>query len=323
MVDMKNKKFITCLAGAVFALSSCVTTNKTAKTVDFTSGTYNATVADLDVAETRVSETLDPVPAEVRRGGMNNIKKTVEAMALEKNGNADVLVNPEFTYTVERGLFSKKVTSITVTGHPAKYKNFRSLNDSVWSNPVFRGVRVKGHSPYKPHSRGIKSFFAGKAEANYEGTTNYRKGFTWGMDFAGSYEFGNEKWAPAAMLNLGYHINPYLYIGVGSGVEWDISPEYGFIPVYGNVRAYLQNRSCAPFVDVRLGSSTEVNKSKVDGGFYGSFSIGYSFKSFDISAFFTIQKAEVTNYSYYRYDSYSYKNKEELKRIGLRIGFRL
>ena len=142
-----------CFVSCAFALTSCVTTNKTAKTADFSTETFNATVADLEVSDKRVTATLNPVPAEVRRGGMKNIKKTVEAKALEENGNADVLVNPEFTYTVKRGFFSKKVTSMTVTGRPAKYKNFHSLNDSVWSNPAFRGVVVRtGSSAYRPKS---------------------------------------------------------------------------------------------------------------------------------------------------------------------------
>ena len=136
---MRSIRFIMCFASCAFALTSCVTTNKTAKTADFSTETFNATVADLEVSDKRVTATLNPVPAEVRRGGMKNIKKTVEAKALEENGNADVLVNPEFTYTVKRGFFSKKVTSMTVTGRPAKYKNFHSLNDSVWSNQTVPG----------------------------------------------------------------------------------------------------------------------------------------------------------------------------------------
>ena len=321
MVDMKNLKFITCLACTVVALSSCVTTNKTAKTVDFTSGTYNATVADLDVSDKRVSVTLAPVPKDVRRGGMNNIKKTVEAMALEKNGNADVLVNPEFTYTVERGFFTKKVTSMTVTGHPAWYKNFRSLNDSVWSNPVFRGVKVKGSTPFKPHAG--KKVKAGVAGEGFASSSAYRKGFTWGMDFSGSYESKMKKWAPAAMLNFGYHINPYLYVGVGGGAVRDDDPDFIFIPVYGSVRGYLTDKKCSPFIDVRIGSSSEVNKSRCDGGLYTSLSIGYSFKAFEIAAFWSTQKY-VYNESYYsRYDYGNYEEKETLKRYGVRIGFRL
>jgi hypothetical protein len=58
---------------------------------------------------------------------------------LEKNGNADLLVEPQFVYSIKRTLFGKEVTSVTVTGRPAKYKNFRSLPDKVWTDEVFRG----------------------------------------------------------------------------------------------------------------------------------------------------------------------------------------
>lgn len=39
---------------------------------------------------------------------------------------------------MKRNLFGKKVSSVTVTGRPAKYKNFRSLPDKVWTDEVFR-----------------------------------------------------------------------------------------------------------------------------------------------------------------------------------------
>ncbi|MBQ2362025.1 MAG: hypothetical protein II287_00255, partial [Bacteroidaceae bacterium] len=53
-------------------------------------------------------------------------------------GNADLLVEPQFVISMKRGLFRKKVKSVTVSGRPAKYKNFRSLSDDVWTNKIFR-----------------------------------------------------------------------------------------------------------------------------------------------------------------------------------------
>lgn len=126
------------LISIVALLSSCTTMTKTANTADITSSLQSATVADLDV-QPRISYTMAPSKA-VRRGGLDNIKRTVMSEALERNGAGDVLVNPEFTISKRRGLFSTKVTSVTVTGRPATYTNIRSFDDSVWCNPVFRGI---------------------------------------------------------------------------------------------------------------------------------------------------------------------------------------
>lgn len=117
--------------------SSCTTTTltKTATTADVSSQLLSATVADLVVAPERISATLITTPA-IRRGGLANVRRAVEAEALRsyKDGNYDVLVAPEYIVEQKDG----KVSSITVTGRPAYYTNFRSLNDSVWCNPAFR-----------------------------------------------------------------------------------------------------------------------------------------------------------------------------------------
>lgn len=132
--EMKKLFFV---AGAVLALASCTTITKTASDVDVPSSLYSATVADLKVSPERVTYTIKPSKA-LQRGGLANVKKAVESEALTQNGNADVLVEPEYIIAQKRGLFKRSITSITITGRPAKYTNFHSLNDSVWCNPVFR-----------------------------------------------------------------------------------------------------------------------------------------------------------------------------------------
>ncbi|MDE6159473.1 MAG: hypothetical protein K2F69_05195 [Bacteroidaceae bacterium] len=130
------KKFFL-LSTGVLALASCTTITKTASDVDVPSSLYSATVADLEVSPERVTYTMTP-SKEIQRGGLANVKRAVESEALTKNGNADILVEPEYIISQKKGLFSKKITSITVTGRPAKYANFHSLSDSVWCNDVFR-----------------------------------------------------------------------------------------------------------------------------------------------------------------------------------------
>lgn len=128
------------LAVAALCLASCSkpTLTKTARTESIPYTMYNANVADLQVGD-RITYTFSP-SKEIRRVGEGNCKKAAMAQALAENGNADLLVEPQ--YIVSKGR-KGKVLSVTVTGRPAKYKNFRSLKDDVWTNPVFRGSEKK------------------------------------------------------------------------------------------------------------------------------------------------------------------------------------
>lgn len=103
---------------------------------------YNATIADLNVSN-RVVYTLNPTK-ELRAGGLANVKKAAIMEALTANGNADLMLEPEFVVARKKGPLGliNKVTSVTVSGRPATYKNFRATNDSVWCNPTFRSAKV-------------------------------------------------------------------------------------------------------------------------------------------------------------------------------------
>ena len=77
-------------------------------------------LVDLEVSPVRVSVTFMTTKY-MRDGGLENCKNAAIQDLLKKNGNADVLVAPEYNY-------DKDLYSITVSGYPAKYKNFRSAN---------------------------------------------------------------------------------------------------------------------------------------------------------------------------------------------------
>lgn len=131
------------LCGAVLMMAaSCTTITKTSTTAELPQSLLSATVADLEVAHERITYTLAPSD-EILRGGEANVKRAAEAEALEayakKTGKtADLLLEPEYIINKRRNFIGTKVKSITVTGRPASYKNFHSLNDSVWCNPIFR-----------------------------------------------------------------------------------------------------------------------------------------------------------------------------------------
>lgn len=84
-----------------------------------------AVLADLQVAPTKISYFFLPSQTVVN-GGFENIVNTAVREALIANGNADVLVGLEQQVKYSS---NGQVESITVSGYPAKYVNFRSPGD--------------------------------------------------------------------------------------------------------------------------------------------------------------------------------------------------
>ena len=136
------KKLLLIAAITLMAVS-CTTTLKTARTENVPYSMFNATVADLEVAPERISYTLRP-SLELQKGGLANCKEAAIMEALEAYGDADLLLEPQFVISTTKTLLTSRIASITVTGRPAKYVNFRSLNDSVWCDPIFRADRNTG-----------------------------------------------------------------------------------------------------------------------------------------------------------------------------------
>ena len=54
--------------------------------------------------------------------------------ALQENGNADELVEVSYYVSAKRGFFSRRVTSISVTGYPAYYVEFRETSSMDLNN---------------------------------------------------------------------------------------------------------------------------------------------------------------------------------------------
>lgn len=107
------------VAALSLTLTSCTSITKTAKNMDVETGMRSCSTAELEVSEQKATYTLRPIKAE-RRAGLRNVKNMAIRALLSEKGNADVLVAPDFI--VEK--HGRKVKSVTVTGYPAKYKNF-------------------------------------------------------------------------------------------------------------------------------------------------------------------------------------------------------
>lgn len=114
---------MTALVVAALGITSCSSIHKTASVEEINTEVFAVNQADLDVASQKISFFYKPSKAEKRGGEKNAIRCAVDA-ALKANGNADVLVAPQYVVKKRRG----KVKEVTVTGYPAVYKNFRTAS---------------------------------------------------------------------------------------------------------------------------------------------------------------------------------------------------
>lgn len=314
------KKSLGLLALSVILLTSCRTTVKTARTAEFPSSLQSVTVADLKVTDERITHTMSP-DRKTRRGGLDNIQKTAEREALEKHGDADVLLDPQYVVSKRKGLFGSKITSITVSGRPARFTNYRVLHDSVWSSPGFRGLRTEPSGP-------VSSRRERKMDSEAFAGGYFRKtGFTKHIALTGMHsklelpgvEGSEESFAASALVSLGHQFNPHFYLGAGSGVMYLDEARLGFIPLFANARGYLSKSRKSFFCDLKLGYFLPVcigdSESDWEGQMYRSLALGYSFGKFDVSI-----EAAKRDFSIYIED---YGDGDfELSSIGLSLGFR-
>lgn len=107
--------------------TSCSVLRKSSSTTqNVESSLSSATIADLQVSNQKISYTYRPNKQD-RKAGINHVVGNAVAAALKNSGNADVLIERQYEaiYKV-RLLGGKKIKSVTVTGYPATYKNFRN-----------------------------------------------------------------------------------------------------------------------------------------------------------------------------------------------------
>lgn len=151
---MKKILFLSLIFIALTA-TSCKAILATAEYKDPTTFLRNVTVADLDVADERISFTFVP-SRDVRRGGNQNVIKAAIREALRVNGGGDVLVDLEYITVISTYLilpWLSPISEITVSGYPAKYKNFHSLDDSIWAPTKLYPDNIKESTSVKDYIR--------------------------------------------------------------------------------------------------------------------------------------------------------------------------
>lgn len=124
-------KKLTFILAAAFAatLTSCSVPTRLTNTAAFVENEaakpIAALYADVEVSPKKVSFFYIPKNS-VLNGGKDNAIATAVHEALAANGNADLMVCLE-----KQIVYNKhgQIESITITGYPAHYKNFRSPSD--------------------------------------------------------------------------------------------------------------------------------------------------------------------------------------------------
>ncbi|WP_289760824.1 hypothetical protein [Duncaniella muris] len=110
-------------AGIALALSSCSTIQHTSQVAGVDTNVYNLTVADMNVGKQKQTVTTEWKWNPLSTVTLKSQKETATARLLEE-AKADVLVEPQYVVK-RRGLF--RGGSLTVTGYPATYSNFRTM----------------------------------------------------------------------------------------------------------------------------------------------------------------------------------------------------
>lgn len=129
---MKKMLFFVMIS-AIF--SSCITNRATVVTTATTAPIRTiTTVADVNVSDNRISYTYIPSKADAKRLSKTQLLNNAIYMALKNNGNADVLLQINYYITKRNVVFVRRINSITVSGYPAKYTNFRKPTKEDYEN---------------------------------------------------------------------------------------------------------------------------------------------------------------------------------------------
>lgn len=268
-----NKGLIFAAALAVVALSSCTTINDTAYTTVPETMVVNMTVADIDVSQKQVTATTTYGWNPFRT--TNSRKANAEAKALRESG-ADVLVEP--TYEIEnRGIF--RGGSVTVTGHPGKFVNFRNMTSKdaeiISTLNGTLGVAtpmIKTSAPsLVDRLRPKKGPKPPKPQSNFEGYKNLidlHIGGGWGYNEATSLG-----------IMYGHYVNKWGWYAKGT-IDWaeEYETQVGFSLTGGAMRALPQHFTI--FFGTGVGVNTAQSASfniPIDLGFlwnYRHFNIG-------------------------------------------------
>lgn len=217
------KKTIGIIALSAIMLTSCQTLMQTSRNVSTGSSINSVTLADLQVSDKRESHTISHVTDAMQSGGEENVKRIAEAKILEQ-ANADVLVEPRYHVVKKRKFFGgSKITSITVSGRPANFTNFRAIEDSILFRPekIYITERGKGYpAVYKKKNPVLGAVETAKNNAILDKKRYISLGLGFMTGFA-EYMYYNEP-------QFAYDISYVKWAPISKNKRWQYGFEIGF-----------------------------------------------------------------------------------------------
>lgn len=181
---------------------------------------------------------------------------------------------------------------VVCTTASAQFSNTGTRNNQRTTRTSMGGAGLDGNGP----------------EAGYKGFIE--AGYTVGV---GDYGEGRI----ALTTTHGYQINPYVFTGIGAGVNYFTDADAWGVPIFADIRANILNNSISPFIDMKIGYSiTDVE------GFYFNPSVGCRFgfrnnSAFTLSIGYEMQKADFYGY----YAGYYYEDSENCGGLTIKLGF--
>ncbi len=127
------------LMGVVAALLSSCSVHRASviSTTQPVSTRTTTSVASLNISQKRISHTYKPKRIDSRRLSSAQLLNNAMYEALSNNGNADVLVKVNSYVTAS---IWGRVKTITISGYPAYYADFRQPNDADYKNLLTFGA---------------------------------------------------------------------------------------------------------------------------------------------------------------------------------------
>ncbi len=353
-----KSKILGIMALTVLAVSSCKTpdmmvTTKTATTIDVGTAVHSATVADMKVGD-RISYTMVPTK-EVQNGGEANVKSAAEAEALEKlGGNADLLLEPQYVIQKKNG----KIVSITVSGRPATFVNFRSLPDSLVANSAYRAYRPVARPAVgaaaaprnlNPVDEALRRLGIGSAPRSREDAAAGAaprqverrvkaprvKGARAGrlspvLEYFGGYGYGEANTGVNLLFN--YHFNNHWAAGVGVGYNYFTYDELKSVPLFLNARYSFSPKAKTWFAEARLGGNIHCGSDGYSCNEYGSgvhfgLGLGYHWKYFEMALRYSLNGTGCDCYDgdyydpWYGWRDYSCGKSSTAHTVALSLGF--
>lgn len=119
------KKIVIFAALALLFSSCAIHKASVASTVVYSPAVETTTIATLDVSQKKITYVYYPEKKDSKTLSEKQLVKNAIYMALQANGGADELVEVNYYVSMKQGLLRKKVQSISVSGYPATYKDFR------------------------------------------------------------------------------------------------------------------------------------------------------------------------------------------------------